>query len=347
MKQVRHPEYLHVSGDTALAIIDDYRREVDDRTSVDLLSDEFPYYAEAMGLAGVKLMNLTDNMAGAFKWRGAMVSTHVHASEGVQHLVAPSAGNAARGGVFSALAHDTRLTVAVPRNAPRPKREGIRALTDSRLVGVKVVGNNFDETYAWAKESPYTMLAPYDCPAVMRGQGTVLDDLLRLNPDTTDVVTPIGGGGLAAGMVLRSQELGREDITFHLAEAPGNHSASTSFRLGRLAATVTPNQRFGGSAVKTIGDLPYRVLSQASNVRTLAVSEHDVDELSELYLDGRRELLREDTPNFEPTTLVAVAAMKQLFGDTSQTVVLGTGRNDSVFPAYAAQSNRANIFGGW
>jgi threonine dehydratase len=347
MNKVAHPEYLHVSGDTALTIIDDYRQEVDDRTSINLLSDEFPYYAEKLGLTGVKLMDLTDNKAGAFKWRGAMVSTHAHANEGVAHLVAPSAGNAARGGVFAALAHGTRLTVAVPRNAPQPKREGIRMLTDSNLVEVKVVGNNFDETYAWAKESPYTMLAPYDCPAVMRGQGTVLDDLLRLNPGTTDVVTPVGGGGLAAGMVLRSQELGREDIMFHLAEAPGNHSASRSLRLGRLAATTSPNQRFGGSAVRRIGELPYEVLSQAVNVRTLSVSEEDVDQLSELYLDGRRELLRDDTPNFEPTTLVAVAAMKQLFGETSETVVLGTGRNDTVFPAYVTQPYKTNIFGGW
>lgn len=343
-------EYIDTTttyGDEALSIIDAYRSTMDDRTVVEELDYEFPYFAQHLGLHGVYLANLADNLSGAFKWRGALVGALNLQEMGASHLVAPSAGNHARGAVLAAKALDMRITVAVPSSAPHAKKEGIRELWDSHQLRIAVAGDTFDASLLWAEAQDGELLHPYDDRYVMSGQGTVLDDILRLKPDTTDIVSPIGGGGLPAGMVRRSQELGREDITFHLTEAPGNNSASQSLRLGRLVATDMPNQRFGGSAVKQVGDLPFDVLSSASNVNMVQVSEDDISFLSELYLDGRRELLRENTPNFEPTSLVAVAAMKQLYGKTGETVVLGTGQNDSVFPSNVVPFDRNNMFRGW
>jgi threonine dehydratase len=319
-------------GDEALAIIDAYRRIVEDNTRVETLDAEFPYYVHDLGLSGVKLADLGDNTSGAFKWRGAFLGASRLKEQGADQLIAPSAGNHARGAVLAAKALDMYVTVAVPSSAPPAKRERIRDLWDSHKLRVVTAGATFDESLAWALEQPGALLHPYDNADVIAGQGTVVDDILNQAPDAKHFVVPVGGGGLAAGVLGRLDELGRNDITVHIAEAAGSNSLSKSLRNYEVTAADAPNKRYGGSAVQKIGALGFDAFIRYANVSVISVPEHDVNELSELYIDGRRELLRETTPNFEPTSLVAVAAVKQLGHLNQEVVVLGTGHNDHIFP---------------
>jgi threonine dehydratase len=176
------------------------------------------------------------------------------------------------------------------------------------------------------------LLHPYDNDSVIAGQGTVVDDVLALHPDTKHFVMPIGGGGLATGILRRLDELQRNDITVQVAEASGSNSTTKSLSRGELTRADKPNARYGGSAVQRIGHRAFQEFQRSSNLNIVQVPERDVDMLSMLYLDGRRDLLRETTPNFEPTTLVAVAALRQLRHLQGPITVLGTGRNDHVYP---------------
>lgn len=320
------------SGDEAIEIIDTYRGWAEDYTRVEALDVEFPYYAAHLGTRGVSLAVLSDNVCGAFKWRGALVKAMKLKEQGVDNVVSPSAGNHARGSVLAAKALDMSITVAVPTSAPYVKREGIRDLWDSSSLTLRVVGKTFDDSLAWAIAQEAAMLHPFDDHDVMTGQGTVVDDMLRMHPDTQHLVMPIGGGGLAGGVAKRLIELGRDDISLHLAEAHGSNSPSRSLENGRATAIGQPNPRYGGAAVKCIGQLAYQHLRRYPRTFTLDVPDVDVDEVTGLYIDGRRDLLRDDTPNLEPTSLLAVAALKQLRHLKGETVVLGTGQNDSLYP---------------
>ena len=104
---------------------------------------------------------------------------------------------------------------------------------------------------------------------------------------------------------------------------------------GRVVDAEAPNARYGGSAVRRIGDYTLSVCRDADNLRTLTVSDDEVDMLTESYEQDRYDLWRQDTPNFEPTTLVAVAALKQLVAKHpgEPMVVIGTGYNDSLWPS--------------
>lgn len=330
-------------GDEALAIIDHYRTVVDDRTRAETLDKEFPYYAQQLGLYGVTLVDLGDNTSGAFKWRGAMVGAAELKEQGVESMIAPSAGNHARGAVLAAKALDMYVAVAVPSTAPPAKREKIRELWDSHKLSVVTAGNTFDQSLEWAQQQDAALLHPYDNPAVVAGQGTVADDTLRLAPETKHLVVPVGGGGLAAGVLRRLNELERDDIMVHLAEAEGSNSLSNSLAAFELTNADAPNSRFGGSAVKRIGTLAFDTFTSQLNVSVVRVPESDVDELSELYVQGRNDLLRTTTPNFEPTSLVAVAALKQLRELNGPVTVLGTGHNDTVYPRAAARSYRLPV----
>src|SRR5690606_5864078 len=121
--------------------------------------------------------------------------------------------------------------------------------------------------YAYAKELSGNLdgalLHPYDDEFVVAGQGTVADDLLLLRPDVTHLLVPVGGGGLKAGVLNRLQELGRDDIRVTAVQAPGSNSLGRSLleaqngkknKKAEVFEAEAPNQLFGGSAVKFVGE---------------------------------------------------------------------------------------------
>ncbi len=328
-----------------LAIVDAFRGEADDRARMEDLECEFPFFAQRYGLRGVALMDLADNQAGAFKWRGAVTGLVHHMEDGADHFVAPSAGNHARGAILAARWFNQHLTVAVPSSAPPSKREMLNELWGSHMLDVRTVGATFNDSLAWALSSPYAMLHPFDDEAVMAGQGTALDDVLAGRPETQHVVLPSGGAGLGGGVVRRRDELGRQDVAIHLVQASGSNSLSNSLQRGELTSADAPNHLYGGAHVERVGVHPLTQVARGENVFVHTVPEADMDELRDLYSHGREVLLREDTPNFEPTSLLAVAALKrlQLTGDVT---VLGTGKNDSIYPQTAARGRRNMVWYG-
>jgi threonine dehydratase len=339
-------EYTPTStkGDEAYSIISQYRHEMEDMTCVDELEAEFPYYCHQLGLKGVLFADLADNTSGTFKWRGSLVCGVDAQQRGAERLDAFSAGNHARGVVATAKALDMYTRVGVPSSAPRPKKEGIHDVWRSHKVEVVVAGRTLEETAEWAyKQKGGTLVHPYADPLVMAGQGTVVDDVLARAPETMHFVLPIGGAGLATGVRQRLDELGKNGITVHAAEAEGSNSMSKSVSNRRLMNADNPNKRFGGSAVLATSQLALNTFLSSTNINVLQVTNNDVDELSELYLEGREDLLRTNTPNFEPTSLVAVAALKQLRHLNGRVVVLGTGKNDTIYPNKPKSSRRLYI----
>ncbi len=324
-------KYELIHGDDALAIVDAYRDQIHDLPAVEELDREFPYYTAELGLTGTWLAHMEDNDAGTFKWRGALVGAVQLVREGATRLIAPSAGNHARGAVWAAKQLGIPITSVVPNSAPDKKRGKIRELWDSQLLNVKTVGANFDESLLWAQDDPSgIVLHPYG-REVIPGQGTVVDDILRYKPDTRTIVLPVGGGGLAAGVLRRLWELGRQDIIVIGAEAEGSNSMSRSLTANEVVAANSPNQRYGGSAVRKISQAALDICMASPNLRLTTVPDADVDELIDWYESGRQELIRHMTPHLEPTSLVAVAALKQRLHD-GDTVVVGTGQNDALRP---------------
>lgn len=137
----------------------------------------------------------------SFKIRGAynaVASLTDRARE--RGLVAASAGNHGQGVALAARLHGVRAEVFVPASAPDRKKMAIR----SYGAELREVDGTYDDAEAaaldYAESSGATFVHPYADAAVVAGQGTVGLEILEELPEAREVVVPVGGGGLIAGI---------------------------------------------------------------------------------------------------------------------------------------------------
>lgn len=323
-------------GEQALETIDQYREAMEEDFSVEPLDAEFPYFVHELGHKGLYLARAGDNLAGAFKWRGATNGIVELKKRGAKSVIAASAGNHAAGAALAGRFTNTPVHVVVPTTAPPQKKERLHDLWLSPQLQVHTVGETFDEAATFVLEHPEfgAELHPFDDVNVAAGQGTIVDDILIRRPDIQHILTPVGGGGLAAGMLSRLEELGRTDIQVHGIEAERSNSASESLTYDELTSIPQPNKLYGGSAVKQIGAFAFNVFRNAPNFHIFGVRDDEVADLIDQYEQSREDLWRKDTPAYEPTTLVAVAGLRRVAREYPEDtiVVVGTGHNDSLHP---------------
>ena len=111
-----------------------------------------------------------------------------------------SAGNHAL--ALSSVARElaARLTIYVPRDAPRAKLDRLRG------DGITIVADcvDYDEAesraLAAAAAGAGVFISPYNHPDVIAGAGTVALEVLEDLPGAGAIVVPTGGGGLLAGV---------------------------------------------------------------------------------------------------------------------------------------------------
>lgn len=140
----------------------------------------------------------------SFKRRGAC-NALLALAERTPHLpsiVTASAGN--HGVALSSIARelDARLTIYVPKDAPRAKLDRLRG------PGITIVADcaDYDDAEARAIEAGRrgdgVFLSPYSHPDVIAGAGTVALEVLDDMPHAGAIVVPTGGGGLLAGVAI-------------------------------------------------------------------------------------------------------------------------------------------------
>lgn len=169
---------------------------------------------------------------GSFKLRGAALRlARLPLLDRSAGVIAASAGNHGLGVACAAQAMDIPARVVVPEDAPRIKREGISSF------GAEVVrhGASYDEAEhlarQMAQEEDAIFVSPFDDTDVIEGNGAWLaQEILEQRPGIAQVVIPIGGGGLAAGMTA---ELAAEGVRVVGVQPRANCAMAESLRVGR------------------------------------------------------------------------------------------------------------------
>jgi threonine dehydratase len=142
---------------------------------------------------------------GSFKLRGAYNRVAQMSAEALARgVITYSSGNHGQGVAYAARALGARAVIVMPRDAPAIKREATAAMG----AEVVLVGPASSERKAKAEELAaahgYTIIPPYDDPAIIAGQGTcgleILEQLGAAPHDDVVVLSPVSGGGLLGGI---------------------------------------------------------------------------------------------------------------------------------------------------
>ncbi len=211
---------------------------------------------------------------GSFKLRGATNRLlQLDASERAGGVVAFSSGNHAQGVALAAQRLGISATIVMPSDAPAVKMDATRA-AGAEIVPYDRATESREEIGArLAKERGSTLVPSFDDVDVIEGQGSVgveiRDQLGRAPPM---LLTPCGGGGLAAGIALALAE-----TTIVTVEPEGWDDMARSLEAGRIVPVEepAPPTRCDALQTKKVSPLTLEALG-AAGARGIAVSESEV-----------------------------------------------------------------------
>ena len=173
------------------------------RIGADVVRTPFEY-SPALSLAAgahVRIKWESLQATGSFKLRGALNRIRsLTAAERRRGAVSASTGNHGLAVARACRMERVALDLVLPGNAAPLKIARIRA----EGVEPRFFGTSCDraEVYARAaaEASGRVFISPYNDLEIVFGQGTIGPELLEDSPGLEDVLVPIGGGGLIAGL---------------------------------------------------------------------------------------------------------------------------------------------------
>lgn len=193
---------------------------------------------------------------GAFKIRGAASKLARLGHDARNGLVAASAGNHAQALALAAHAQGMTAEVYMPTNAALGKVDACRAYGGIVRDGGESVETAVAAARARAEETGRVFCHPYDDPAVVAGQGTVGLEILEQVADLGQVVIPLGGGGLLAGVALAIKE------TSPMVRVVGVQASICAPYVHGVAPTGPISTLADGIAVKSPGEVTKPIIDR-------------------------------------------------------------------------------------
>ena len=245
---------------------------------------------------------------GAFKFRGAYNRLAQLSSEQLERgVVAFSSGNHAQGVAYAARLLNCPATIVMPSDAPRIKLENTR-----RLGAVVQLYDRHNESReeiaaAIASRSGATLVPAFDDPHIIAGQGTcgleLMEQLSEYQLQANSLLSPVGGGGLLAGLSLAAKAMDPAIKVF--AVEPENYDDHFRSRAAgqRVRIDGTVQTRCDSLRATTPGELTWSINSQLVDDFLLVSEEQVAHAIS--YAFYKLKLV------IEPGGAVALAALLQ------------------------------------
>ncbi len=262
----------------------------------------------------VRLTSVTDAAAylkpeslqpiGSFKLRGAYNAVaQLSEAERRRGVITYSSGNHGQGVAYAARAFGIPAIIVMPRNAPEIKRLATTAL-GARIVDVGPASSERRErAESLAAEHGYTIIPPYDDPAIIAGQGTCGLEIMSDCPDIDLVLAPVGGGGLLSGVAAAIRQQ-RPECHVVGVEPELAGDAAASLRQGRIVeytAEQTTRTLADGLRTQSLGNLNFAHIQRYVE-RVITVTEEEIER-------AMRHIAWDARLIAEPSGAVATAAL--------------------------------------
>jgi threo-3-hydroxy-L-aspartate ammonia-lyase len=265
-----------------------------------------PTRLRAFGLTPHADIYLKDESAqpiGSFKLRGAYNAiaqlTPVQLRRGV---ITYSSGNHAQGVAFAARALNAKAVIVMPSNTPPVKLEATAALgAEIVLVGPSSTERKL-RAEALAATHGYTIIPPYDHPAIIAGQATCGLEILQQLPTVDLILSPVSGGGLLSG-VATAIKLSGASTNVYGCEPEVAADAAESFRTRTLTewpAADTTRTLCDGLRTQSLGTLNFdHIVRHVDGI--LTVTEPEIRRATQI-------ILRATDLTAEPSGAITLAA---------------------------------------
>ena len=240
---------------------------------------------------------------GSFKIRGAYNKIScLSKEESARGIIAASAGNHAQGCAISAKMGGVKATIVMPNVTPLLKVEATKSYGAEVVISGDVFDEAYDKATSLAAENGYTFIHPFDDYDVICGQGTIALEALAELPDADEILVPIGGGGLAAGIAMAAKAINPKIKVIGI-EPVSAMSMKKSIDIGHPATLDDMKTCAEGVAVRRPGDLTFALCSQYLD-DIISVSEKDIMEAFLLTLEKQKLVA-------ETAGVIPLAALKK------------------------------------
>jgi len=208
----------------------------------------------------VYLKNEFEQKTGSFKLRGAYYKIkNLTEDEKSKGVVAASAGNHAQGVALASAMEKINCTIVMPRNASPAK------VAATKEYGAEVIleGKNYDESWIKAQEIAKTsgaqIIHAFDDPQIIAAQGVIGLEIMEQLPNVDEIYVPIGGGGLAAGILI-AVKTKNPNVKIIGVESKSFPSMKNSLDSGKLETVDGGFTVADGMSVRTPGKQTFEII---------------------------------------------------------------------------------------
>jgi threonine dehydratase len=262
---------------------------------------------------------------GVFKIRGAWHRlSDLSEAERARGVVGVSSGNHAQGVAWAARRLGIQAAIVMPADAPRVKLARVAELGAEIVTYDRATQDRDAISQALAAERGATLVHAFGDPWVIEGQGSAGVELAAqmaalVGGGSTRIITPCGGGGLAAGLALACPEA--EIVAVEPAGWDDVGRSLAARTIQRVAADAPPT---ACDALQTPATWPVNFAVLRERVSAVTVSEEEVRAAQRFAFAELRLVLE---PGGAVALAAALAGRVPLDGRTA--LILSGGNTDA------------------
>lgn len=242
-------------------------------------------------------------------------------------VVCASAGNHAQGFAYSCQLLKIHGVVFMPSPTPRQKIDAVRRI-GKNFIEVILSGDTYDDAKSAAQKYISThkkiLVPPFDHTLIIEGQGTVAMEILeQIGKKKIDYLfVPIGGGGLAAGLITYFKEFSPSTKIVGV-EPLGAPAMKVSLEKNKVVTLSQIDNFVDGAAVKQVGQIPFQLCKKNLEEVVLVPEGRVCTKIMQLY--------NSDAIVLEPAGALSIAALdyyKEKIKGKNVVCVISGGNND-------------------
>lgn len=262
---------------------------------------------------------------GVFKIRGAWHRlSDLSAEERARGVVGVSSGNHAQGVAWAARRLDMHAAIVMPADAPEVKLARVAELGAEIITYDRATEDRDAISQALAAERGATLVHAFGDPWVIEGQGSAGVELTAqmealAGGGPTRIITPCGGGGLAAGLALACP--GTEIVAVEPAGWDDVRRSLAAGSIQRVAADAPPT---ACDALQTPATWPVNFAILRDRVSAVVVSEAEIRAAQRFAFSQLRLVLE---PGGAAALAAALAGRVSL--DARTALILSGGNTDA------------------